>query len=114
MKKSLLGISLLSSLLFSAEVNANLDNAKKETYELINEKVQKFNVLKQCVDNATSFSGLDDCANKFSDEPEAMEASITYEEAIKDPIAPIIVEELMEPKLEEVKDLSYEEAIKNN
>lgn len=113
MKKSLLGISLLSSLLFSAEVNANLDNAKKETYELINEKVQKFNILKECVDNATSFSALDDCANKFSEEtPKTLEEPISYEEAIKEPIAPMIVEELMEPKLEEVKDLSFEEAIK--
>ena len=116
MKKSFLGICLLSSLIFASEqnlTNPELEKAKQETYQLINENMDRFSSLKSCIDKVTTFEELDVCANNFTEiKNKVEENTISYEEAIKETETTLLEEVVVTPENNENKELNYEDAIK--
>lgn len=126
MKKSFLGLCLLSSIVFANEnttaiVDQNLINAKEDTYKIINENIERFKILSTCVDNAQTFEALNTCGDEFADnkdnQPNIKEEGMTFEEIVGLPEKtkednPIVEEKLPQEELVKDKDLTYEEAIK--
>lgn len=126
MKKSFLGLCLISSIVFANEntnaiVDQNLINAKEDTYKIINENIERFKTLSTCVDNAQTFEALNTCGDEFADnkdnQPNIKEEGMTFEEIVGLPEKtkednPIVEEKLPQEELVKDKDLTYEEAIK--
>ena len=126
MKKSFLGLCLLSSIVFANEntnaiVDQNLINAKEDTYKIINENIERFKTLSTCVDNAQTFEALNTCGDEFAadkdNQPNIKEEGMTFEEIVGLPEKtkednPIGEEKLPQEELVKDKDLTYEEAIK--
>ncbi len=126
MKKSFLGLCLLSSIVFANEnttaiVDQNLINAKEDTYKIINENIERFKTLSICVDKAQTFEALNTCGDEFADnkdnQPNIKEEGMTFEEIVGLPEKtkednPIVEEKLPQEELVKDKDLTYEEAIK--
>lgn len=126
MKKSFLGLCLLSSIVFANEnttaiVDQNLINAKEDTYKIINENIERFKTLSTCVDNAQTFEALNTCGDEFvgnkDNQPNIKEEGMTFEEIVGLPEKtkednPIVEEKLPQEELVKDKDLTYEEAIK--
>lgn len=126
MKKSFLGLCLISSIVFANEntnaiVDQNLINAKEDTYKIINENIERFKTLSTCVDNAQTFEALNTCGDEFvgnkDNQPNIKEEGMTFEEVVGLPektkqVDPIIEEKLPQEELVEDKELTYEEAIK--
>src|SRR5574344_485956 len=126
MKKSFLGLCLLSSIVFANEnttaiVDQNLINAKEDTYKIINENIERFKTLSTCVDNAQTFEALNTCGDEFAankdNQPNIKEEGMTFEEIVGLPEKikednPIVEEKLPQEELVEDKELTYEEAIK--
>ena len=126
MKKSFLGLCLISSIVFANEntnaiVDQNLINAKEDTYKIINENIERFKTLSTCIDNAQTFEALNTCGDEFADnkdnQPNIKEEGMTFEEVVGLPEKtkednPIVEEKLPQEELVKDKDLTYEEAIK--
>ena len=126
MKKSFLGLCLISSIVFANEntiaiVDQNLINAKEDTYKIINENIERFKILSTCVDNAQTFEALNTCGDEFAadkdNQPNIKEEGMTFEEIVGLPEKikednPIVEEKLPQEELVEDKELTYEEAIK--
>lgn len=126
MKKSFLGLCLISSIVFANEnttaiVDQNLINAKEDTYKIINENIERFKTLSTCIDNAQTFEALNTCGDEFAankdNEPNIKEEGMTFEEIVGLPEKikednPIVEEKLPQEELVEDKELTYEEAIK--
>lgn len=126
MKKSFLGLCLISSIVFANEntnaiVDQNLINAKEDTYKIINENIERFKTLSICVDKAQTFEALNTCGDEFADnkdnQPNIKEEGMTFEEIVGLPEKtkednPIVEEKLPQEELVKDKDLTYEEAIK--
>ncbi len=136
MKKSFLGLCLISSIVFANEntnaiVDQNLINAKEDTYKIINENIERFKTLSTCVDNAQTFEALNTCGDEFvgnkDNQPNIKEEGMTFEEIVGLPEKttqseqaelvrkednPIVEEKLPQEELVKDKDLTYEEAIK--
>lgn len=126
MKKSFLGLCLLSSIVFANEnttaiVDQNLINAKEDTYKIINENIERFKTLSTCIDNAQTFEALNTCGDEFAadkdNQPNIKEEGMTFEEIVGLPEKikednPIVEEKLPQEELVEDKELTYEEAIK--
>ncbi len=126
MKKSFLGLCLISSIVFANEntnaiVDQNLINAKEDTYKIINENIERFKTLNTCVDNAQTFEALNTCGDEFAankdNQPNIKEEGMTFEEIVGLPEKtkednPIVEEKLPQEELVKDKDLTYEEAIK--
>ena len=126
MKKSFLGLCLISSIVFANEntnaiVDQNLINAKEDTYKIINENIERFKILSTCVDNAQTFEALNTCGDEFAadkdNQPNIKEEGMTFEEIVGLPEKtkednPIVEEKLPQEELVKDKDLTYEEAIK--
>ena len=126
MKKSFLGLCLLSSIVFANEnttaiVDQNLINAKEDTYKIINENIERFKTLSTCIDNAQTFEALNTCGDEFAankdNQPNIKEEGMTFEEIVGLPEKtkednPIVEEKLPQEELVKDKDLTYEEAIK--
>lgn len=126
MKKSFLGLCLISSIVFANEntnaiVDQNLINAKEDTYKIINENIERFKTLSTCVDNAQTFEALNTCGDEFAadkdNQPNIKEEGMTFEEIVGLPEKtkednPIVEEKLPQEELVKDKDLTYEEAIK--
>lgn len=126
MKKSFLGLCLISSIVFANEntnaiVDQNLINAKEDTYKIINENIERFKTLSTCIDNAQTFEALNTCGDEFAankdNEPNIKEEGMTFEEIVGLPEKtkednPIVEEKLPQEELVKDKDLTYEEAIK--
>ena len=126
MKKSFLGLCLISSIVFANEntnaiVDQNLINAKEETYKIINENIERFKTLSTCIDNAQTFEALNTCGDEFAankdNQPNIKEEGMTFEEIVGLPEKtkednPIVEEKLPQEELVKDKDLTYEEAIK--
>ena len=126
MKKSFLGLCLISSIVFANEntiaiVDQNLINAKEDTYKIINENIERFKTLSTCVDNAQTFEALNTCGDEFAadkdNQPSIKEEGMTFEEIVGLPEKtkednPIVEEKLPQEELVKDKDLTYEEAIK--
>ena len=126
MKKSFLGLCLISSVVFANEnttaiVDQNLINAKEDTYKIINENIERFKTLSTCIDNAQTFEALNTCGDEFADnkdnQPNIKEEGMTFEEIVGLPEKtkednPIVEEKLPQEELVKDKDLTYEEAIK--
>lgn len=126
MKKSFLGLCLISSIVFANEntnaiVDQNLINAKEDTYKIINENIERFKTLSTCVDNAQTFEALNTCGDEFvgnkDNQPNIKEEGMTFEEVVGLPektkqVDPIVEEKLPQEELVKDKDLTYEEAIK--
>lgn len=126
MKKSFLGLCLLSSIVFANEnttaiVDQNLINAKEDTYKIINENIERFKTLSICVDKAQTFEALNTCGDEFAankdNQPNIKEEGMTFEEIVGLPEKtkednPIVEEKLPQEELVKDKDLTYEEAIK--
>ncbi len=126
MKKSFLGLCLISSIVFANEntnaiVDQNLINAKEDTYKIINENIERFKTLSTCIDNAQTFEALNTCGDEFAankdNQPNIKEEGMTFEEIVGLPEKtkednPIVEEKLPQEELVKDKDLTYEEAIK--
>lgn len=126
MKKSFLGLCLISSIVFANEntnaiVDQNLINAKEDTYKIINENIERFKTLSTCIDNAQTFEALNTCGDEFvgnkDNQPNIKEEGMTFEEIVGLPEKtkednPIVEEKLPQEELVKDKDLTYEEAIK--
>ena len=126
MKKSFLGLCLISSIVFANEnttaiVDQNLINAKEDTYKIINENIERFKTLSICVDKAQTFEALNTCGDELADnkdnQPNIKEEGMTFEEIVGLPEKtkednPIVEEKLPQEELVKDKDLTYEEAIK--
>lgn len=126
MKKSFLGLCLLSSIVFAKEnttaiIDQNLINAKEDTYKIINENIKRFKTLSTCIDNAQTFEALNTCGDEFAadkdNQPNIKEEGMTFEEIVGLPEKikednPIVKEKLPQEELVKDKDLTYEEAIK--
>ena len=126
MKKSFLGLCLISSIVFANEntnaiVDQNLINAKEDTYKIINENIERFKTLSTCIDNAQTFEALNTCGDEFAvdkdNQSNIKEEGMTFEEVVGLPektkqVDPIIEEKLPQEELVKDKDLTYEEAIK--
>ena len=126
MKKSFLGLCLISSIVFANEntnaiVDQNLIYAKDDTYKIINENFERFKILSTFVDNAQTFEALNTCGDEFADnkdnQPNIKEEGMTFEEIVGLPEKtkednPIVEEKLPQEELVKDKDLTYEEAIK--
>ncbi len=137
MKKSFLGLCLISSIVFANEntnaiVDQNLINAKEDTYKIINENIERFKTLSTCIDNAQTFEALNTCGDEFvgnkDNQPNIKEEEgMTFEEIVGLPEKttqseqaelvrkednPIVEEKLPQEELVKDKDLTYEEAIK--
>ena len=91
MKKSFLGLCLISSIVFANEntiaiVDQNLINAKEDTYKIINENIERFKTLSTCVDKAQTFEALNTCGDEFADnkdnQPNIKEEGMTFEEIV--------------------------------
>ena len=91
MKKSFLGLCLISSIVFANEntnaiVDQNLINAKEDTYKIINENIERFKTLSICVDKAQTFEALNTCGDEFADnkdnQPNIKEEGMTFEEIV--------------------------------
>ena len=126
MKKSFLGLCLISSIVFANEntnaiVDQNLINAKEDTYKIINENIERFKTLSTCIDNAQTFEALNTCGDEFAankdNQPNIKEEGMTFEEIVGLPEKtkednPIVEEKLPQEELVKDKDLTCEEAIK--